>query len=278
MIPKSRAFTLIELLVVIAIIAILAAMLLPALGKAKIRAQGISCLNNMKQLQLASILYAGDNNDTLPGNAGGASLGAPYIGAAPGYPNWVAGWMANATTGASPAGAGTNMSLFGISGDVDSLGNRLVGSLGSYTKAAGVYHCPADKVVDPESKALRVRSVSANAYMGTVPGEPNVGGDPYQKFKKYADFNSRLSSVDAVYFLDENPASINDGFFLGSPDTSGAGVGDKPAVNHGNSSSISFADGHAQLKKWNDVFVLANSFGTTRSDSKWLATHLTYGP
>jgi len=97
--PRRGGFTLIELLVVIAIIAILAAMLLPALAKAKVRAQGISCLSNMRQLQFASILYAGENADQFPGNSVD-NAGITYTGGTPAVPNWVAGSFA------TPGGGG----------------------------------------------------------------------------------------------------------------------------------------------------------------------------
>jgi prepilin-type N-terminal cleavage/methylation domain-containing protein/prepilin-type processing-associated H-X9-DG protein len=275
---QNDAFTLIELLVVIAIIAILAAMLLPALAKAKIRAQAISCLSNMKQLQTSSIIYSGDNGELVPGNDGAAGGSAPYIGAAGGPPNWVAGAMKGGDplnpNLANPVGAETNTSLFGVRGDVDTYGHTLVGSIGNYTKAPGIYHCPAD--TSTFSGGPRVRSVAANCYIGASSLEPNVNRS-YRIFKKTSDFNYKLTSTDAIVYLDENPVSINDGFFLGSADTSGASVGDRPAVNHGNASSISFADGHCELKKWRDVF-LPGTHGFNRSDAVWLATHLTCRP
>jgi prepilin-type N-terminal cleavage/methylation domain-containing protein len=296
-------FTLIELLVVIAIIAILAAILLPVLQQAMQRAKATYCLNNMKELQSGSILYAGDNNDALPGNEGAAGRmvgNTPFtdtsdpIGMGMADGDWVAGVFGdldiNPPPADNPVGAGTNIVLLGIGQSVDpTTGKTINGSIGPYIKAPGSYKCPADILgVDPSSHQHRVRSCSENAFCGTTipeyrlnPGQVGEGPTYYAEFRKYGDFKTGLSSSDCFTFLDENPLSLNDGFFepftvSGTPEASGANlvINDRPAVNHGNATCFAFADGHAQLHAWHNTYLTIT--GTAGSDSSWLFTHATY--
>jgi type II secretory pathway pseudopilin PulG len=273
------AFSVIELLVVIVTLALLAAVLLPALAASHPDSQSFQCLNNMKQLQLASILYAGDNGDLLPGNEGQSNpLGhSGIIGIGPLDSDWVCGSFGSMQAGLNgrfdnPPGAGTNTALLGVYGNnVPGLPAPLSGSIGGYTKNSKLYLCPADHTIDPFYKKQRVRSCSMNCYVG-VPQNiiKNTGwlNLSYKIFNKYGDFNSKLPSSDCFVFTDENPQSLNDGFLLMSEP---GGGNDRPAVNHGLASSFSFADGHTELHGWHD-YLLGKS-GTT--DNQWLAAHLT---
>lgn len=233
-----RAFTLIELLVVIAIIAILASMLLPALAKSKTKAQGIKCMSNLKQLQLAWHFYAHDNDDRIT-SSGYTRPVEPTA--------WVDGWLdfdGNNTDN-------TNTVI---------LKDPKRSKFANYIQSTDIYLCPADNsyVTKSGKRHSRVRSMGMNQALAgpggwLMPPSYNEGQTRYRTYFRTAQITDPSPSMLYV-LLDEHPGSINAGGFANQmvESPSAARIIDFPASYHNGAAGLSFADGHAEIRKWVD--------------------------
>ncbi len=238
--PFPHGFTLIELLVVIAIIAILAALLMPVLSEAKLRAQGAGCMNCTKQLTMGWIMYCDDNKNRTPGLLdNGGLVGTVSIWST----NWVGGNMS--------ASAGTSNCT-----------NTLpltAGEIFPYVRNVNAYRCPADYTMQgfpgrPISSALWVRSYSMSETFGQ--GEYL----PSPEYRTYNNLTTLLDPADTWLFIDENSLSINDAAFAVIMAKAGAyelTEQDIVAGRHGGADGMSFADGHATIHHWQSPITYA---------------------
>jgi len=270
-----QGFTLIELLVVIAIIAILAAMLLPALTRAKLKAQGIGCMNNTKQLALAWRLYAEDNREVLP-FAYSVSANVPYV--------WVQGILDDANPLATDNWNYDTTIKKGVIWPY--CGNSL-----------GIWHCPADTSYgqNPQGQRVPRRSVSMSNWVG---GNGDSGQNGYKgywglnspKSIVFRKLSEMLSPGPALTFiiLDERWDSINDGYFVtemdGYPNPATTKIVDYPGSYHGGACGFAFGDGHSEIHRWRDprttpplrIGIPLNQPSPNNQDVIWMQNHCSY--
>ena len=274
---SRTGFTLIELLVVIAIIAILAAMLLPALSAAKERAQAINCMNNKRQLMLATIMYTGDNKEFLPWNFDPRNTFTTPGWIFNGSPAWI--------TGILDWSAGTyNTNLADLVDSKYSL-------LGSYVAGKyDVFQCPADKYAAPIQHShgmhQRSHSIAEDAAVGPGPKYPvsNFGWpmSSWYVAQKISDFHSPGPSECWVY-TDEHPDSMDDALMY-TANYPVASFTELPGNLHAGGAGVTFGDGHAEVHNWTGPVMNAHrgvtytvvrnqACSTSDPDMNWLAQH-----
>jgi prepilin-type processing-associated H-X9-DG protein len=247
-------FALIELVVVLATIAVLFSLMLPAMGKARIKSTGAGCLSNLRQMMVGWAMFKEDNNDTLLPNA---ILGSTSD------KSWCGGSGENWTA----AGANTNRDIYLNSLLAPYIANRIE-----------LYRCPADTI--PSDNGRRIRSYSMNGQMGTFyyAGSQNVG---WRYYAKGSDLTCPTPK-NAFIFTDESMASLNDGYL--QVRFSFSQYPDVPAAYHEGAGSFSFADGHVELRRWSGPTLpsvpyrygyLQNAVVTSGSDPdwRWLTNH-----
>ena len=260
-------FTLIELLVVIAIIAVLAAMLLPALAKAKQRAQTVQCVSNENQLMKGALMYAGDNNDRLC-PVGSLAYQPPTFGNNP---------LLDPTL--QPGGSLAQLCPGNLQSSVMVFSQYytnwiLAGLIFPYFQNAAAYVCPADRskvpYTFPPSFAMPTcRTYSVNCWVGGL----QVWAAGYKQYYKQTDMHA--PGPDGIwYYIEEKPSSIDDCYFVIDP-TAPTLWWNSPAVLHGTVGVMGWADGHVDTHKWTDGNMLIGigtsiHADTTSPDLSWL--------
>ena len=270
-------FTLIELLVVIALIAILAALLLPALSRAKLKAQGVQCMNNGRQIMLAWRLYVEDNSDYVPG-----AYGTPYDWIPPGDMSWTGNTLLD----------GANQNNWNTELIVKK--SRLWPYCGNSIE---IWRCPADNLYPCTVQSginagshPRQRSMSLLSWFNSSDADKFAGCFGYTKYFKMSQVLNPGPAM-TIAFLDERCDSINDGEWCSSmngwPNQPQAWIMiDFPGSYHGGACGVSFVDGHSEIHKWKDVrttppigrVMRLNVPSPNNLDVYWIMEHSTRRP